>query len=133
MVLFSQPFCCCILTLIMLIFIIGLPSGCCCIIPITCFWSVFSIIFIIFGAIIIIFILVVSVTLTITTIESIILALYLEAIACFCCGQIPYIPFDFGLKEWKLMIILSLFSSRINFLTDSYSDFCRDYAEKYLK
>ena len=133
MILSSEFLFCCILIAVAFIFVFGLPAGCCCITPTICLWTVFSILFIISGAIIIIFILITTVTLTITTVESIILALYLEAIACFCCGQIPHIPFDFGIREWKLMTVLALFSSRIDFLISSYSNNIRDYAERYLK
>ena len=124
---------CCILIVVAFIFVFGLPAGCCCVTPTIFLWTIFSILLVISGAIIVIFVLIVTITLTITTIESIILALYLEAIACFCCGQIPHIPFDFGIREWKLMTVLALFSSRIDFLMSSYSGFCRNYAERYFK
>ena len=121
----------CICAIIVLfIFINTFPFNCCCLIIFICIISiVYQIMAILFGSIII-FIIIIAILITITIIESSILTLYLEAIACFCCGQIPYLPIDF-IRDWKFILVVSLFFDRINFLTSSYINVCRKFTEKF--
>ena len=76
-----------------------------------------------------IFIIITFCIIVITIIICFILSFCLEVIACLLCGQIPYLPFDF-IRDWKFMLIISLFSNRVNFLTTSYIDNCKSIMEK---
>ena len=100
-----------------------------CILLFICILSLVIIALIIISALLFFFMIIIFYMIVITIITSLILSLCLEVIACLFCGQIPYLPFDF-IRDWKFMLIISLFSNRINFLTTSYIDSCKSIMEK---
>ena len=130
MVLTSLITCSVILTICLLIFINALPGSCCCIIVYTFLLSMISCIMIIISSLVMCFIIIIALVITLTIVEGSFLTLFLEAVACFCCGQIPYLPIDF-MRDWKFMLVISLFSDRINFLTTSYINICKSFVERF--
>ena len=132
MLLSIESFCGCILCCLSILILVVIPFDYICVIPSICIFSITTSIIIPLTAIMACCAIISAFLVTIFIFVSIILALYLEFIAFFCCGQIPYIPFDI-FRDWNFAIILSLFPDRINFLISSYLNIFKDFLEKYLK
>jgi hypothetical protein len=58
------------------------------------------------------------------------IAICLDVISCITCGQLPNLPIDL-LKDINANTILSLFGSRVRFMTNIYLNLFKKELEKY--